>query len=75
MRTLHIVISDLEIKKFGIKKDQLTFNEILELISKELMRQNLNQCVALAEKHGLSSMTMDEIRKEVKAVRSEKHRP
>lgn len=75
MRTLHIVISDLEIKKFGIKKDQLTFNEILELISKELIRQNLNQCVALAEKHGLSSMTMDEIRKEVKAVRSEKHRP
>jgi hypothetical protein len=75
MRTLHIVISDLEIKKFGIKKDQLTFNEILELISKELIRQNLNQCVALAEKYGLSSMTMDEISQEVKAVRSAKHRP
>ena len=37
--------------------------------SKELMRQNLNRSVALAEKYGLSSMTMEEITNEVKAVR------
>ena len=33
------------------------------------MRQNLNRCIALVEKHGLSSMTMKEINNEVKAVR------
>jgi len=33
------------------------------------MQQNLNRSVTLAEKYGLSSMTMEEITNEVKAVR------
>lgn len=73
MRTLNISISDIEFNKFGIRKDNLTFAEFVELISRELMRQNLNKCVALAEKYGLSSMTMDEINEEVKAVRNAKN--
>jgi len=72
MRTLNISISELEFNKFGIKKDSLTFSEFVDLINKELMRQNLDKCVELAEKHGLSSMTMDEISEEVKAVRNAK---
>ena len=74
MRTLNISISDLEFDKFGIKKDTLTFTELVELISRELMRQNLHKCVELAERYGLSSMTMDEISAEVKAVRHAKNR-
>lgn len=74
MRTLNISISDIEFNKFGIRKDSLTFTELVELISRELMRQNLNKCVELAEKYGLSSMTMDEINEEVKAVRNAKNR-
>jgi hypothetical protein len=74
MRTLNISISDIEFNKFGIKKDSLTFTEFVDLISRELMRQNLNKCVELAEKHGLSSMTMEEISEEVKAVRNAKNR-
>lgn len=74
MRTLNISISDLEFNKFGIRKDNLTFTEFVELISKELIRQNLDRCVALAEQYGLSSMTMDEINYEVKAVRNAKNR-
>lgn len=74
MRTINISISDLEFNKFGIKKDQLTFTEFVELISRELMRQNLDKCTELAEKHGLSSMTMDEISQEVKEVRIAKNR-
>ena len=69
MRTLNISISDLELYKFGIKKDKITFSEFVDLVSKELTRQTLNKCIELAEKYGLSSMTMDEITKEVKAVR------
>ena len=75
MRTLNISISDIEFNKFGIKKDNLTFTEFVELISIELMRQNLDKCVELAEKYGLSSMTMDEINEEIKAVRNAKNRP
>jgi hypothetical protein len=74
MRTLNISISDIEFDKFGIKKDSLTFAEFVELIKREIMRQNLNKCTALAEKHGLSSMTIDEINEEVKAVRNAKNR-
>ncbi|WP_373497305.1 hypothetical protein [Aquiflexum sp.] len=73
MRTLNISISDLEFNKFGIKKDSLTFTEFVELISRELMKQNHDKCVELAEKYELSSMTMDEINEEVKAVRNAKN--
>ena len=45
----------------------------LELISRELMRQNMDETVELAEKYGLSSMTMEEINEEVKAVRRAKN--
>jgi hypothetical protein len=69
MRTLNISISDLELDKFGIKKDKISFSEFVDLVSKELTRQTLNKCVELAEKYGLSKMTMDDITKEVKAVR------
>lgn len=74
MRIINVSISDIECDKFGIKKDSLTFTELVELISRELMRQNLNKCIELAEKYGLSSMTMDEINEEVKAVRNAKNR-
>ncbi len=69
MRTLNISISDLEYSKFGIKNDNLNFTDFIDLVSKELTRQNLNKCIQLAEKYGLSNMDIDEITNEVKAVR------
>ena len=71
MRTLNVSISDIEYNKFGLKDDKLTFTDFIDLISKELTRQNLNKSVELAEKYGLSKMTMDEITDEVKAVRKD----
>ena len=69
MKTLNISISDLELDKFGIKKDKISFSEFVDLVSKELTKQTLDKCVELAEKYGLSRMTMQEITGEVKAVR------
>ena len=69
MRTLNISISDLEFSKFGIKKDNLSFSELLDLVSNELTRRALNESVEMAGKFGLSTMTMSEITKEVKASR------
>ena len=69
MRTLNISISDIEYNKFGLKNEKLSFTEFIDLVSKELIRQNLNNCLELANKYGLSKMTMDEITNEVKAVR------
>ena len=70
MRTLNIAISDLEYEKFGLKTDQLSFTDLVDMISRELSRQNLKKAVALAERYGLSSMSMDEISAEVNAVRN-----
>jgi hypothetical protein len=69
MRTLNVSISEIEYNKFGIKNDKLTFTDFVDIVSKELTRQNLNKCLELAEKYGLSKMTMEEITNEVKAVR------
>jgi hypothetical protein len=67
--TLNVTISELEFDKFGIKKQKLSFSDLLEIVSRELSKQNLSDAVALAEKYGLSKMTMEEITEEVKAVR------
>ena len=75
MRTLSIEISDLEYEKFGIKTEQLSFTDFIDMISREISRQNLKKSVQLSERYGLSSMTMDEISTEVKAVRNNAAHP
>ena len=69
MRTLNVSISDIEYGRFGIPSERLNFTDFVDIIGRELMRQNLNRCLALSEKYGLSSMTMEDITNEVKAVR------
>ncbi len=69
MRTINVSISDIEYNKFGLKEDKLTFTDFIDIVSKELTRQNISKCLELAEKYGISKMTMDEITNEVKAVR------
>ena len=69
MRILNIAVSDIEYSKFGIPSEQLNFTDFVDIIYRELMRQNLNHSVALAEKYGLSSMTMEDITCEVREVR------
>jgi len=71
MRILNVSISDIEYNKFGLKEDKLTFSDFIDLVSKELIRQNMDMSLELAEKYGISKMTMDEITDEVKAVRKD----
>ena len=73
MRILNVSISDMEFINLGIKNENITFTEFIELVKREVMRNNLNICVALAEKYGLSSMTMNEINEEIKSVRNAKN--
>ena len=75
MRTLSIEISDLEYEKFGIKTEQLSFTDFIDMISREISRQNLKKSIQLSERYGLSSITMDEISAEVKAVRNNAAHP
>jgi hypothetical protein len=74
MRTINISISDMEYNHLGIKNENITFSEFTELVKSEVMRNNLNNCLTLAEKYGLSSMTINEINEEIKSVRNAKNR-
>jgi len=71
MRTLNVSISDIEFDKFGLKKDKFSFSDFIDIVSRELSLQNLDKSIELAEKHGLSKMTMNEINKEIKAARKD----
>ena len=69
MKTLSIAISDVEYAKFGITGNALSFSDFVDMVSKELMRENLKAAVSAAATFGLSSMTMEDITTEVQAVR------
>lgn len=69
MKTINVSISEMEYKRFGLRSDHISFSEIVDMVSREFTKQRLNESIGLAEKYGLSKMTMDEISKEVKAVR------
>ena len=66
MRTLNIQISELELTRFGIKKDQLSFSEFVDIVNKKITKQALLRSVKLAERFQLSKMSKDDITQEVK---------
>lgn len=69
MRTLNISISDFEYNRLGLKSENLSFTDFVDLLSREISRQRLQRSVTLAEKSGLSDITMEDIDEEVKAIR------
>jgi len=69
MRTLNVAISDVEYTKFGITNNVLSFSDFVDIVSKELMRENLEAVITQADMCGISSMSMDDITSEVQAVR------
>ena len=69
MRTLNISVSESEYQKYGLKEENLSFAELFDIIEREITRKKLIKSVELAEKYGLSKMTMSDINKEIKAVR------
>lgn len=71
MKTINVAISDIEFNKFGLKSTSFSFSELIDIVSREIVRQKINDSVELAEKFGLSTMTMSDISKEVKAIRKD----
>ena len=69
MKTLNIAISDVEYAKFGITGNVLAFSDFVDMVSRELAKENLETAIREANSAGLSSMAMEEITAEVQAVR------
>ncbi len=70
MKTLNISISDIEYERLGLKNNSLSFNELVDIISRKITRLTLDKCVELAAKYKLSEMSIEDITNEVKAVRN-----
>lgn len=66
MRTLTISVSELEYEKFGLKEENLSFSELLDIIERVLARKKLKEAIKLGEKYGFSNTTMEEIDEEIK---------
>ena len=69
MKTLNVAISDVEYTKFGITNNVLSFSDFVDIVSKELMRENMKAAITEADMRGISSMSMEDITSEVQAVR------
>ena len=72
MRTVKIKISETDFQKYNLGNSEIKSNDLVELISREYARKALLECNEIAEKVGLSKMTMDEINAEISAVRDAK---
>jgi hypothetical protein len=75
MKSVNVKISDFEYKQLGLKKSKLTLSELLEIVGTKITKQTLEKSVTLAEKYGLSKLTMDDINDEIKSHRNAKSDP
>ncbi|MDR2581392.1 MAG: hypothetical protein LBC85_10430 [Fibromonadaceae bacterium] len=72
MRTLQVTVPDVEYARLGIQDDILDFSALERLMERNRLRKMQDKCVSLAERYGISTMTMDEINAEIKEYRAEK---
>jgi len=56
-----------------LNKNTLSFSELIEIIEKKITKQTLEKSIQLANKYGLSQMTMEEIDEEIKDFRNAKN--
>ncbi len=73
MRTVNIQISDFEFNQLGLTKNALSFSELVDVIEKKITKQTLEKSIRLANKFGLSKMTIDDINNEIKNYRNAKN--
>ena len=69
MRTISVQMSEVEYSAYGLPKNNFYFSEIVDLIERQVARQALLRSVEMAEQNNFSSMSMNEINAEIKAVR------
>lgn len=73
MKSVNIQISDFEFNQLGLNKNNLSFSELIEIIEKKIAKKTLEKSIQLANKYGLSKMTMEEIDEEIKTHRNAKN--
>jgi hypothetical protein len=67
MGIVHLIVSDADFQKYNLGSGEIKFPDLVAVINREYARKALLECNEIAEKVGLSQMTMDEINAEIKA--------
>jgi hypothetical protein len=73
-RTLNVAISEQDFNQLAFTSENVTYEELVKKIKKQLALVALRQAQQLAEQTDLSAMTLDEINAEIKAARDAKRR-
>jgi hypothetical protein len=72
MKSVNLELSDLEFNQLGLNTTSIKFSELLAIIQQNMNKRILEKSVQLADKYGLSKLTMDEINEEIEAYRNAK---
>jgi hypothetical protein len=72
MRTGKVKVSETDFQKYNLEDEEINFSELVEAIRGEYAKKALLECNEIAAQVGLSTMSMEEIDAEVKAVRDAK---
>jgi hypothetical protein len=74
MKLLNVPIDEFEYAKLGLTSDTISFRDLKEKLSIGYAKEALIQCNDIAERTGLSQLTLDDINAEINAVRNAKNR-
>jgi hypothetical protein len=74
MKLLSVPIDESEFAKLGLNGETISFNELRDKLNTSFAKEALIQCNEIAERTGLSKLTLEEIDEEINAVRNAKNR-
>ena len=72
MKLLNVPIDEFAYAKLGPTSDTISFRDLKEKLNIDYAKEALIQCNGIAERTGLSQLTLDDINAEINAVRNAK---
>lgn len=70
MKILNVNITETDWKKYNFQNELINFETLVEKLKTEFALQALRSCQLIAEKVGLSQLSMEDIDAEINEVRS-----
>lgn len=74
MKILNVNITETDWKKYNFQNELINFETLVEKLKTEFALQALRSCQLIAEKVGLSQLSMEDIDAEINEVRNAKNR-
>jgi len=72
MKLLNVPIDEFEYAKLGLTSDTISFRDLKEKLNIDYAKEALIQCNDIAERTGLSQLSLDDINAEINAIRNAK---